>query len=148
MVALKQYANSKGIQIIGDIPIFVSFDSADAWSEPELFHFNKKRRPTAVAGVPPDYFSPTGQLWGNPLYRWNTHKKDGYIGGSGGSNPTWRSLTSFDWITFEVLPGTGKYLLVCPLRRLENGSRDPGIHSSRRYKKSLGETSHHCRRLG
>lgn len=76
--SLKKYANSKGIQIIGDIPIFVSLDSADAWSDPGLFYFNTDRRPAAVAGVPPDYFSPTGQLWGNPLYRWNAQNKDGY----------------------------------------------------------------------
>ena len=69
--ALKRYANRKGIQIIGDIPIFVAYDSADAWSHPELFWFDEDGRPTLVAGVPPDYFSPTGQLWGNPLYRWD-----------------------------------------------------------------------------
>jgi len=76
--ALKHYANEKGLSIIGDIPIFVAFDSADAWSHPELFFFDKKLLPTVVAGVPPDYFSPTGQLWGNPLYRWQVHKKTGY----------------------------------------------------------------------
>ena len=75
---LHKYANQKGIQIIGDVPIFVAYDSADAWSHPELFFINKKGLPTVVAGVPPDYFSPTGQLWGNPLYRWSVHKKTGY----------------------------------------------------------------------
>lgn len=73
-----EYAASKGIQIIGDIPIFVAYDSADAWSHPELFYLDEKGKPTVVAGVPPDYFSPTGQLWGNPLYRWDAHKKEGY----------------------------------------------------------------------
>jgi 4-alpha-glucanotransferase len=76
--ALKHYANSKNIQIIGDIPIFISNDSADAWSHPELFYFNEQRKPTVVAGVPPDYFSPTGQLWGNPLYKWVEHEKQEY----------------------------------------------------------------------
>jgi 4-alpha-glucanotransferase len=76
--AVHAYANSKGIKIIGDAPIFVSFDSADAWSHPELFFLNKNRKPTVVAGVPPDYFSPTGQLWGNPLYKWDVHKANGY----------------------------------------------------------------------
>jgi len=75
---VKEYAREKDIQIIGDIPIFIAYDSADAWSNPELFHIGKNGRPTLVAGVPPDYFSPTGQLWGNPLYKWNIHKKDGY----------------------------------------------------------------------
>jgi 4-alpha-glucanotransferase len=68
--ALKKYANSQGIQIIGDIPIFVAPDSVDVWANRELFFLNDQGQPTVVAGVPPDYFSPTGQLWGNPLYNW------------------------------------------------------------------------------
>jgi 4-alpha-glucanotransferase len=75
---LHSYANSKNIQIIGDIPIFVAYDSADAWSHPELFYLDESGKPTVVAGVPPDYFSPTGQLWGNPLYRWEAHQKENY----------------------------------------------------------------------
>ncbi|PKO07681.1 MAG: 4-alpha-glucanotransferase [Chloroflexi bacterium HGW-Chloroflexi-3] len=75
---LKNYANDQGIKIIGDIPIFISFDSSDAWSNPDLFYFDEDLKPTVVAGVPPDYFSATGQLWGNPLYRWNVHKEDRY----------------------------------------------------------------------
>jgi len=73
-----EYAHARGIQIIGDIPIFIAYDSADAWANPELFFLGKDSRPTVVAGVPPDYFSPTGQLWGNPLYRWSAHKRQGY----------------------------------------------------------------------
>ncbi|MBX7234243.1 MAG: 4-alpha-glucanotransferase [Caldilineales bacterium] len=69
-LALKAYANEKRIKIIGDIPIYVAMDSADAWSQRDLFFFDAEARPTGVAGVPPDYFSPTGQLWGNPLYDW------------------------------------------------------------------------------
>lgn len=75
---LKKYANDKGIQIIGDIPIYVAFDSADAWANPELFQFDEDCMPTGVAGCPPDVFSVTGQLWGNPLYRWDYHKKTDY----------------------------------------------------------------------
>ncbi|MBQ8597110.1 MAG: 4-alpha-glucanotransferase, partial [Lachnospiraceae bacterium] len=75
---LKQYANDKGIQIIGDIPIYVAFDSADAWANPELFQFDENCMPTGVAGCPPDVFSATGQLWGNPLYKWGYHKETGY----------------------------------------------------------------------
>jgi 4-alpha-glucanotransferase len=75
---LKAYANSLGIKIIGDIPIYVAFDSADAWTHPELFQFNENRHPIAVAGCPPDGFSQTGQLWGNPLYNWNYHKETSY----------------------------------------------------------------------
>lgn len=73
-MSLKQYANEKGIQIIGDIPIYVAFDSADTWANPELFQLNEENIPIAVAGCPPDAFSATGQLWGNPLYRWDYHK--------------------------------------------------------------------------
>ncbi len=75
---LQAHAHEKGIQIIGDIPIFVAEDSSDVWAHPELFHLDDERRPTVVAGVPPDYFSPTGQRWGNPLYRWEEHKRTGY----------------------------------------------------------------------
>ncbi len=76
--ALKKYANDNGIEIIGDIPIYCALDSVEAWSKHKLFVFDKKRRPIAVAGCPPDDFSPTGQLWGNPLYDWDYHKKTGY----------------------------------------------------------------------
>jgi 4-alpha-glucanotransferase len=76
--ALRAHANERGIQIIGDIPIFVAYDSADVWSHPELFFLDEADRPTVVAGVPPDLFSATGQLWGNPLYNWEIHKQDGY----------------------------------------------------------------------
>ena len=75
---LKRYANNKGIQIIGDVPIFVAYDSADVWANPELFKLDGNRLPTVVAGVPPDYFSKTGQLWGNPIYRWDRMKALNY----------------------------------------------------------------------
>lgn len=76
--ALKAYANQQGIKIIGDIPIYVAFDGADAWAHPELFQFDQENMPVAVAGCPPDGFSATGQLWGNPLYRWDYHEQTGY----------------------------------------------------------------------
>ena len=75
---LKAYVNEIGLKIIGDLPIYVAFDSADAWSCPQLFQFNDENYPVQVAGVPPDGFSETGQLWGNPLYRWDYHKQTGY----------------------------------------------------------------------
>lgn len=75
---LRVYAHEQGVRFIGDMPIFVSSDSADMWSRPELFQVDKTRQPTAVAGVPPDYFSATGQLWGNPLYDWSEHHRTGY----------------------------------------------------------------------
>jgi 4-alpha-glucanotransferase len=75
---LRMLAHEKNIQIIGDIPIFVAHDSADVWSNPDLFFLDESGMPSVVAGVPPDYFSPTGQLWGNPLYRWKVHASTGY----------------------------------------------------------------------
>lgn len=76
--ALKKYANDNGIEIVGDIPIYVSLDSADAWANPKLFQLDDNCNPKAVAGCPPDAFSATGQLWGNPLYDWEYHKHTGY----------------------------------------------------------------------
>ena len=75
---LKAYANGRGIEIIGDTPIFIAYLSAEVWANPHLFELDPAGRPTAVAGVPPDFFSATGQRWGNPLYRWKAHAKDGY----------------------------------------------------------------------
>ena len=75
---LKAYANRQGIRIIGDIPIYVAMDSADAWANPSLFQLDENNRPLAVAGCPPDGFSATGQLWGNPLYNWEYHRNTGY----------------------------------------------------------------------
>jgi len=75
---LKSYANSKKINIVGDVPIFVASDSSDAWANPGVFYFDKELRLTKVAGVPPDYFSKTGQLWGNPLYNWTKLKTTGF----------------------------------------------------------------------
>jgi 4-alpha-glucanotransferase len=77
-LALKAYANARQIRIIGDAPIFVAFDSADAWANPELFYLDEAGAPTVIAGVPPDYFSETGQRWGNPLYRWDVMKANQY----------------------------------------------------------------------
>ena len=76
--ALKDYANRQGVRIIGDIPIYVAMDSADAWAHPELFQLDQDNVPLAVAGCPPDGFSAVGQLWGNPLYRWDYHRQTGY----------------------------------------------------------------------
>ncbi|HPE69733.1 MAG TPA: 4-alpha-glucanotransferase [Thermotogota bacterium] len=75
---LRSYAHENGVSLIGDMPIFISSDSADIWAFPQGFLVDEHRHPTFVAGVPPDYFSKTGQLWGNPLYDWEQHKKNGY----------------------------------------------------------------------
>jgi 4-alpha-glucanotransferase len=75
---IRDHAHERKLRIVGDIPIFVASDSSDVWSHPDLFFLDKELKPTVVAGVPPDYFSPTGQMWGNPLYRWEKHQSSGY----------------------------------------------------------------------
>ena len=92
---LKSYANKKGIRIVGDIPIYVAMDSADAWAHPELFQLDQENVPTAVAGCPPDGFSATGQLWGNPLYRWEYHRQTGY--------QWWISRLSYCYRLYDVV---------------------------------------------
>ncbi len=77
-LALRSYANERNIRIVGDVPIFVAYDSADVWANPELFFLDEEGAPTVIAGVPPDYFSETGQRWGNPLYRWDVLARDKY----------------------------------------------------------------------
>ncbi len=93
--ALKKYANEQGIRIIGDVPIYVAEDSADVWLNPRLFQLDERGIPTAVAGCPPDEFSPKGQLWGNPLYRWEEHKKTGY--------EWWISRLSYAFSMYDVV---------------------------------------------
>ena len=92
---LKAYANARGIRIIGDLPIYVSLDSADVWLHPDLFQLDKKRCPTAVAGVPPDNFSATGQLWGNPLYDWDAMERDGFA--------WWKKRMAFSAQIYDVV---------------------------------------------
>ncbi len=75
---LQEYAHARQVYLLGDVPIFVAYDSADVWAHPELFYLDDQGNPTVVAGVPPDYFSATGQRWGNPLYRWDVHRQTGY----------------------------------------------------------------------
>lgn len=93
--ALKRYANGKGIRIMGDIPIYVSADSVDMWVSPELFLLDRDGEPLEVAGCPPDSFSPRGQLWGNPLYRWEEHRARGYS--------WWISRISFAFSMYDIV---------------------------------------------
>lgn len=79
LAALKDYAKSKNVALIGDIPIYVAYDSADVWAHPEIFRLDKNMRPKEVAGVPPDYFSADGQLWGNPLYDWKNSSRTAFV---------------------------------------------------------------------
>ena len=107
--ALKDYANRNGITIFGDMPIYVAMDSADAWTRPEAFLLNADRRPDFVAGVPPDYFSQDGQLWGNPLYNWRWHKKQQF----GWWTERIRAmLTLYDWVRIDHFIGFAHYYAV------------------------------------
>ncbi len=137
---LKAYANENGIQIIGDIPIYVAFDSADTWANPELFQLNKKTYlPTAVAGCPPDGFAADGQLWGNPLYRWSYHKKTKYA--------WWLSRLAhcykrYDVVRIDHFRGFDEYFSI-PYgdTTAHNGhwEKGPGMSLFRTVKKVLGE---------
>ena len=104
--ALKGYANKKGVSIIGDIPLYVAYDSADVWLNPKLFKLNADRSLKKVAGVPPDYFSATGQLWGNPVYNWSVHKKDGY---SWWTERIRRSFELYDAVRIDHFRGFDRY---------------------------------------
>ncbi len=99
---LKDYCNHRGIRIIGDIPIYVVYDSVDLWAQPELFKLDSNRRPSVVAGVPPDYFSETGQLWGNPLYRWDAMRERKF---EWWSRRLERNLQLFDWVRIDHFRG-------------------------------------------
>ncbi|MEW6085412.1 MAG: 4-alpha-glucanotransferase [Chloroflexota bacterium] len=122
--SLRKYANEKGIRIVGDAPIFVAYDSADVWSHPELFYLDESGNPTVVAGVPPDGFSPTGQLWGNPLYRWELHKESGYA--------WWLERIKFALKTVDILRldhfrgFAGYYEIPAGDKTAENGHWVPG----------------------
>lgn len=103
---LKRYANEAGVHIVGDVPIFVAYQSADVWSNQDLFELDEVGLPKVVAGVPPDYFSETGQLWGNPLYSWDKHESSGYA--------WWvarlgHALKSFDIVRIDHFRGFAEY---------------------------------------
>ena len=135
---LKQYANDNGIRIIGDIPIYVAFDSADAWADPELFQFDEDLLPTAVAGCPPDGFAADGQLWGNPLYRWEHHMNSGFA--------WWIRRLEFCYRLYDVVRidhfrGFDEYFSI-PYgdRTAHNGhwEKGPGMHLFWRIQECLG----------
>jgi len=121
---LKSYANGKGIQLIGDIPIFTGFDCADVWANPHLFQLTADREPIAVAGVPPDFFSETGQLWGNPLYDWDAHKNEKYAWWTQRVKET---LKTVDLIRLDHFRGfAGYYRIPGGAKTAEKGKWVPG----------------------
>ena len=136
-----RYCNKNGIQLIGDIPIYVSPDCADVWAQPELFELDEKRVPKRVAGVPPDYFSATGQLWGNPLYNWEEMHKTGY---------KWRlkrigkSKENFDMLRIDHFRAFDTYYAI-PYghKTAENGTweKGPGMELFNAIKNDLGDVN-------
>ena len=135
---LKDYANSQGVKIIGDIPIYVAMDSADTWSHPELFQLDERNMPTAVAGCPPDGFSATGQLWGNPLYRWDYHRETGY---DWWLTRLWYVYQLYDVTRIDHFRGFDEYYSI-PYghKTAEHGhwEKGPGIELFRRAEEVLG----------
>ena len=136
---LKAYANARGISIVGDIPIYVAYDSADVWANKELFQLDQRDRPTAVAGVPPDYFCEDGQLWGNPLYDWKRMKRDGYA--------WWRERLSFmlelfDGVRIDHFRGLESYFSIpAGEETARNGvwKKGPGMSLIRALREIAGE---------
>lgn len=137
--ALKEYANEQGIEIVGDIPIYVAFDSADTWANPELFRLDEENMPIGVAGCPPDAFSETGQLWGNPLYDWDYHKETKYA--------WWMKRIAHCYELYDILRidhfrGFDEYWFV-PYgdETAENGEwcPGPGIELFKTIKRKLGD---------
>ncbi len=135
---LKAYANEKGIRIIGDIPIYVAMDSADTWAHPELFQLDENNVPTAVAGCPPDGFSADGQLWGNPLYRWDYHKNTGY---DWWMSRMWYCFQMYDVVRIDHFRGFDEYYSI-PFgsENAKNGhwEKGPGIDLFRCMERRLG----------
>lgn len=136
---LKKYANENGISIIGDIPIYVALDSAEVWVYPDLFEINEKLEPTAVAGCPPDAFSKTGQLWGNPLYNWDRHRELGF---------NWwidrieTAMSLYDVVRIDHFRGfAGYYSIPYGDKTAENGTwkKGPGMELFNAIKNKLGD---------
>ena len=135
---LKNYANSQGVKIIGDIPIYVAMDSADTWANPRLFQLDERNMPTAVAGCPPDGFSATGQLWGNPLYRWDYHRETGF---DWWLTRLWYVYQLYDVTRIDHFRGFDEYYSIPyghKTAEFGHWEKGPGIELFRRAEKFLG----------
>ena len=138
--AVRNYAHEAGISIIGDVPIYVPYDSADVWSNPEWFMLDENMEPIAVAGCPPDCFNEDGQLWGNPLYRWDLHKEDGY---SWWLQRLQGAAQRYDVIRIDHFRGfAGFYAVPFGAENARNGEwmTGPGLDFMRAVKEKLPET--------
>lgn len=135
---LKEYVNSLGIKIIGDLPLYVAYDSSDVWARPELFRLNEDLNPTEVAGVPPDYFSPTGQLWGNPVYNWDLMESENY--------DWWikrikKAMETVDIIRIDHFRGFDRYFAIpadAPTAETGEWKQGPGLRLFMQIRRKLG----------
>ena len=137
--ALKKYANDKDIQIVGDMPIYVSPDGSDIWAQPEMFQLDENNMPTQIAGCPPDGFSADGQVWGNPLYRWDYHKATGY---HWWITRMWYSYKLYDVVRIDHFRGFDEYFAI---PATSNSAKDghwekgPGMDLFNTLRNALGE---------
>ena len=136
--ALKKYANDNGIRIVGDIPIYVAMDSADTWANPQLFQLDEKNVPIAIAGCPPDGFAADGQLWGNPLYRWDYHRETGY---QWWLSRLWYCYQLYDVTRIDHFRGFDEYYAIPYGNKTAAGGwweKGPGIDLFRCVEQNLG----------
>ena len=137
--ALKKYANDKNILIVGDMPIYVSPDGSDVWAQPEMFQLDAQNRPTQIAGCPPDSFSADGQVWGNPLYRWDYHKATGY---HWWVTRMWYSYKLYDMVRLDHFRGFDEYFAIpagCTSARDGHWEKGPGMDLFNTLKWKLGD---------
>ena len=135
----KAYCNSKGIELFGDMPIYVAEDSADTWTQPEVFQLDKNRAPKRVAGVPPDYFSADGQMWGNPLYRWEKHRETGY---QWWITRLWYCFELYDVVRIDHFRGFDEYFSIpygSETAAPGHWEKGPGIELFRAVEQALGK---------
>ena len=135
----KAYCNSKGIELFGDMPIYVAEDSADTWTQPEVFQLDKNRAPKRVAGVPPDYFSADGQMWGNPLYRWEAHRETGY---QWWITRLWYCFELYDVVRIDHFRGFDEYFSIpygSETAAAGHWEKGPGIELFRAVEQALGK---------
>ena len=139
--ALKAYANGKHIQIVGDIPIYVSPDGADVWAHPELFQLDAHNAPTAIAGCPPDAFAEDGQAWGNPLYNWNFHRATDY---AWWVSRMWYSFKLYDVVRIDHFRGFDEYFSIPADAKTARGGhweKGPGMELFNSIRRHLGNVS-------
>ena len=137
--ALKKYANDKHIEIVGDMPIYVSPDGSDVWAQPEMFQLDEKNHPTAIAGCPPDSFSADGQVWGNPLYDWDYHKRTNY---HWWVTRMWYSYKLYDLVRIDHFRGFDEYFSIPadkPHAKYGHWEKGPGMDLFNTIRRELGE---------